>query len=363
MKLLSKKIVIISSLVLVIFLALIIPKVDVLNDGGTRIYKSCTYEITKVHKLKENSLNEFYEGTIVKILGNEVYNNLTKDVKVIVDGKEPVTTGKKYEKNIDNITLSLYIPDDWKYKELERNTENDFYKYALKIYKDNEDKYAVLYYYQQIFGVCGTGRTSEQIELENGIKATIGYYYEKDIWEDISFYETNKSIAIINYGLDKEESDEVINFVKTINITENSNKKENMEWDEISESGVNEDLLLENMDINLLQEIARNLQGAIEEETNEERENPEIVITEGWTRVFNKEGYKNVINIGKPAMKPLYYILYKSPNNGLYEYLCATALQEISGIGYQKGNSIYDWNNAKEYLEIFTEEIIKNKEK
>ena len=357
MKLLSKKIVIISSLVLVIFLALIIPKVDVLNDGGTRIYKSCTYEITKVHKLKENSLNEFYEGTIVKIFGNEVYNNLTKDVKVIVDGKETVTTDKKYEKNIENITLSLYIPDDWKYKELERNTENDFYKYALKIYKDNEDKYAVLYYYQQIFGVCGTGRTSEQIELENGIKATIGYYYEKDIWEDISFYETNKYIAIINYGLDKAESEEVINFVKTINIMENSNKKENMEWDEITENGVNEELLLKNLDINILKEVASNLQSAMDEELKEERENPEIVITEGWTRIFKKDGYKKVIEIGKPAIKPLYYILYKSPNNGEYEYICAMALQTISEIKFDEENGTLGWITAKEYLDLFTKKV------
>ena len=228
MKRLKKKVVIISGIVLIILLVLMFPKVDEINDGGTKIYKSLTYEVTRVHKIKEDSLNEFYEGTVVKIFGKEVYNDLTKDVKIIADDKETMTTNKRYEKNIDNITLSLTIPDNWKYEELERNPENDFYKYALKIYKDNKDKYAVLYYYQQMFEVCGTGRTSEQIELENGIKATIGYYYEKDIWEDISFYETNKSIAIINYGLDKEESEEVINFIKTINIIENRNKKENI---------------------------------------------------------------------------------------------------------------------------------------
>ena len=228
MKNLNKKILIISIFILIALLVLVFPKVDALNDGGTKIYKSLTYEIAKVHKIKEDSLNEFYEGTIVKIFGKEVYNDLTKDVKIVVDGKEPVTTNKRYEKNIDNITLSLTIPDNWKYEELERNTENDFYKYALKIYKDNADKYAVLYYYQQMFGVCGTGRTSEQIELESGIKANIGYYYGKDIWEDISFYETNKYIAIINYGLDKVESEEAINFVKTLNIAEISNKKENI---------------------------------------------------------------------------------------------------------------------------------------
>lgn len=147
--------------------------------------------------------------------------------------------------------------------------------------------------------------------------------------------------------------------VEKNNLLEEQNKTEEIvEWNEINESGINEDLLLENIYINLLQEIARNLQGAIEEEVNEERDNPELVLTEGWTRIFNKEGYKNVINIGKPAIKPLYYILYKSPNNGLYEYLCATALQEISGIGYKNGDSTYEWRNAKEYLDLFTKKVI-----
>lgn len=357
MKILNKKTVIIIILILIVLLLLLFPKVDVLNDGGTKIYKSLTYEITKVHKIKEDSLNEFYEGTIVKIFGKEIYNDLTKDVKVIVDGKESVTTDKKYEKNIDNITLSLVIPNDWKYEEIERNTENDFYKYALKIYKDNEDKYAVLYYYQQMFGVCGTGRTSEQIELENGIKATIGYYYGRDIWEDISFYETNKYIAIINYRLDKTESEEVINFVKTINITENGNK-----WDEITQNGVDEELLFKNIDIDVLERVAANLQSAMDEELKEEQENPEILITEGWTRIFNKEQYKEVISIGKPAMKPLYWILYKSENNGEYEYICAKALQEISGIGAGiSEDGTKEWVNGKEYLELFTKEIVNQK--
>ena len=30
-------------------------------------------------------------------------------------------------------------------------------------------------------------------------------------------------------------------------------------------------------------------------------------------------------------MKPLYWIIYKSPEAGLYEYICARALAELSG--------------------------------
>ena len=97
----------------------------------------------------------------------------------------------------------------------------------MKIYKTQEDKYAVLYFYHQMFGVCGTGRTSEQINLDNGTIATIGYYDGSNIWQDISFFETNKYVAIINYGLDKSESEEVVDFVKTISIIEN-NKNEDI---------------------------------------------------------------------------------------------------------------------------------------
>lgn len=87
------------------------------------------------------------------------------------------------------------------------------------------------------------------------------------------------------------------------------------------------------------------------EEVEDERKNPEILITEGWTRVFKSERYKKVLNMGNSAMKPLYLILYKSPNAGMYEYICAEALFELSGYDFE-------WENSKEFLEKFNEKII-----
>lgn len=72
--------------------------------------------------------------------------------------------------------------------------------------------------------------------------------------------------------------------------------------------------------------------------------------------------YKEVIALGESAMKPLYLILYKSGNNELYEYLCASALQEISGIAfYNEDTGTQGWSTAKEYLELFTQEILQRK--
>lgn len=124
-----------------------------------------------------------------------------------------------YSKTIDNITIELNIPSDWHYEELPRNEENDFYKFALKLYKSDSDKNTILYYYHNQFGVCGTGRTNKKIILNNGIEANIGYYDNSKVWSDISFYQTNPNIAFINSGLEYIEAQEVLEFVKTLIIS------------------------------------------------------------------------------------------------------------------------------------------------
>ena len=163
-----------------------------------------------------------------KIIENSVTNRADFNFTVENISSSPVETvdnqkdGKKYYKEIDNIKLELNIPNSWNYEETIQNEENDFYKYALKLYKNNENQYAMLYFYNNPFGVCGTGRTSKNIILNNGKEATVGYYGENKNWADISFYDTNKNIAVMNYGLIDEDADEAIQFIKTINITENN---------------------------------------------------------------------------------------------------------------------------------------------
>lgn len=163
-----------------------------------------------------------------KVIENSVTNRADFNFTVENISSSPVETvdnqkdGKKYYKEIDNIKLELNIPNSWNYEETIQNEENDFYKYALKLYKNNENQYAMLYFYNDPFGVCGTGRTSKNIILNNGKEATVGFYGENKNWADISFYDTNKNIAVMNYGLIDEDADEAIQFIKTINITENN---------------------------------------------------------------------------------------------------------------------------------------------
>ena len=56
--------------------------------------------------------------------------------------------------------------------------------------------------------------------------------------------------------------------------------------------------------------------------------------------------------MGNAAAKPLYLILYKSPHQGLYEYICCMALERITKV------EIEDWESAKDFIEQFGSKIL-----
>lgn len=208
----KKKILI--AVIVIILLVLLIPIPMRLKDGGTIEYKALIYTISKVHRLNHNSKSGYDNGLIIKIFGKEIYNNVLNNIKETYSEE----IEKNYSKTIDNINIELSIPNDWNYEEIPQNKENNSYKFALKLYKNEESKNAVLYFYNNPFGVCGTGRTTEKIYLNNGTEAVVGYYDNNENWSDVSFYKLNHNIALINCGLEGAEAKEVLEFIKTINI-------------------------------------------------------------------------------------------------------------------------------------------------
>ena len=56
---------------------LLIPIPMRLKDGGTVVYNAILYRVEDVHRLAPvDSEQEYIEGTIVKLLGIEVFNNV-----------------------------------------------------------------------------------------------------------------------------------------------------------------------------------------------------------------------------------------------------------------------------------------------
>lgn len=71
----KKKVIIGLCTLLTIILLLPIPLH--LKDGGTVEYKAVLYSVQRVHKLGSvDSVQKYLEGTVVKVLGFEVFNNV-----------------------------------------------------------------------------------------------------------------------------------------------------------------------------------------------------------------------------------------------------------------------------------------------
>ena len=70
----KKKIVIGLSILLIILL--LIPIKTHLKDGGSKVYRAVLYRVDKVHGKNETFDDGYRDGTIVTILGIEVYNNV-----------------------------------------------------------------------------------------------------------------------------------------------------------------------------------------------------------------------------------------------------------------------------------------------
>jgi len=72
----KKKIII--GICILVAIVLLIPIPMRLKDGGTVVYNAILYRVENVHRInpEATSNDDYLEGTIVKILGIEVYNNV-----------------------------------------------------------------------------------------------------------------------------------------------------------------------------------------------------------------------------------------------------------------------------------------------
>lgn len=84
-----KKKIIIICLIVFAFAILFIPIPAKMKDGGTVHYNAILYDIYDIHRvtspLEWNDAivgNEYIEGTVIKILGFEVYNSTNPHIEV-----------------------------------------------------------------------------------------------------------------------------------------------------------------------------------------------------------------------------------------------------------------------------------------
>ena len=137
---------------------------------------------------------------------------------------------------------------------------------------------------------------------------------------------------------------------------------EDIVWDEVTENGVDEELLLKNIDEKTLTFIAQQFQDICKKIGEKEKKDKFYWLKGEWYHdVMDSKQYHNVILLGNKAMKPLFLIIYKSPIAGLYEWICSKALTEISGFDFSNENNGAGWGNSKEFLEMFIDRVLEQK--
>lgn len=149
---------------------------------------------------------------------------------------------------------------------------------------------------------------------------------------------------------------------KTATNEEKVDRNEDVVWDEVTENGVDEELLLKNIDEKTLTFIAQQFQDICKKIGEKEKKDKFYWLKGEWYHdVMDSKQYHNVILLDKKAMKPLFLIIYKSPIAGLYEWICSKALTEISGFDFSNENNGAGWGNSKEFLEMFIDRVLEQK--
>lgn len=149
---------------------------------------------------------------------------------------------------------------------------------------------------------------------------------------------------------------------KTEPSEEKVDRNEDVVWDEVTENGVDEELLLKNIDEKTLTFIAQQFQDICKKIGEKEKKDKFYWLKGEWYHdVMDSKLYHNVILLGNKAMKPLFLIIYKSPIAGLYEWICSKALTEISGFDFSNENNGAGWGNSKECLEMFIDRVLEQK--
>lgn len=186
---------------------------------------------------------------------------------------------------------------------------------------------------------------------------------QKDFSNNNNKIKTEKQVSTKKEEkLEPNEDKTEPNEDKTAPNEEKVDRNEDVVWDEVTENGVDEELLLKNIDEKTLTFIAQQFQDICKKIGEKEKKDKFYWLKGEWYHdVMDSKQYHNVILLGNKAMKPLFLIIYKSPIAGLYEWICSKALTEISGFDFSNENNGAGWGNSKEFLEMFIDRVLEQK--
>ena len=155
----------------------------------------------------------------------EPNNNMTdkikdlewSDVKLVFNRVE-LGAGELVKVEKDERMLSLIVPDGWEYATHETATPTSdlAYPFFIEIWPEGETQGSLLFVYDEKFGVCGTGLTSEEVIL-GGHTGSMGTYDNNSVFSFIIF---DQDFVVLNMDADNwwnEHGTEAMEILDTIN--------------------------------------------------------------------------------------------------------------------------------------------------
>lgn len=85
------------------------------------------------------------------------------------------------------IKISLNIPEGWEYETEEYSDETG--RFGIRFAPENCNGCVGLYFYNNLFGVCGTGLEEREVTFDSGLSGRMGIYDGGDTWSFIVFPE------------------------------------------------------------------------------------------------------------------------------------------------------------------------------
>ena len=119
-----------------------------------------------------------------------------------------------FSKVVDNLLIEIDFPTLWHYEEIV--SEDNLLQ--VKFYKEDSSLYTLLILAQTPFGVCGTGLTTQEFKTNSNLDALVGYYDGEEAWNYVSFVDIKPYLHLENHGLDKNQANEFLNILKTLEI-------------------------------------------------------------------------------------------------------------------------------------------------
>lgn len=170
---------------------------------------SNTHKITKV-TATENTTNIYIE-TITPEVGtcDMAYHRIIVDLKksdtentdfqLFFNGKKTVNNPEKVNITAENASISLLIPENWKYTATK--TENDGFDIIngieISLFHKSDPENNITIEFTDAFGVCGTGLRTEDIKINN-YTASMGIYDSCPTFSYIVFENTPGFYVIYN---------------------------------------------------------------------------------------------------------------------------------------------------------------------